>query len=926
MNNAVTDRNLLVGILSLQMGFVTEAQLISAMQAWIFRKTEKIEDILLSQQAIQPENKLFLASMAEQFITLHHNDPAQGLASLSSAGVVQQQLKTLEDDDLSQSITRIETIRTSDNSRKIEVNADTITLRQGRPDGSKRFQILRPHAKGGLGQVSVAEDRELHREVALKEIQPAYAADQNSRARFMMEAEVTGRLEHPGIVPVYSLGKTETGSPFYVMRFVKGDSLKEAIDRLYNDTDKLTDDQKRMALRQLLRRLVDVCNAIEYAHSRGVLHRDLKPGNIMLGKYGETLVVDWGLAKTGPKSVAHTASDEATFLPLSADSSTQTQMGTIVGTLAFMSPEQAEGRLNDLGPTSDVYCLGATLYCILTGKAPIPKLAPAEMIERIRKGLVSPPKTLNPDTPAALQAICQKAMAIRQTDRYRTAASLANDLELWLADEPVPAYAEPMIQRAARWVKKHRSLVTTLAGILITSVIALTTIVFIVRRQNVVLRDAYNQITVAQNLVTQERDTAIEQRDLAVNNLEVARTLAIAMLDKAESRLSKGDASPSTLIEVRSDLTEMAFENYKKLYESNPDDRQFRWEYGKIARVSGNLKRTIRQLETANERIRLSLELQNRVPADQRTPAESDYLAETYRELATNLVTAGKLSEAKEAIVRSTEVIDSLRKSFPENVNYGRTVALAWLEEVEIETNQHHFERASELATAAFAEFIKLADSDEPNPLDLLMALFCRCHQVEILLRSSKLPEASIAAKETMTLVREKLVEQPSDPFLPQSLIAILLASSEIELLTDGDLATATVWTDEALQTIATLKKSMRSAALVQDEARAFCFKAEALRKQAKLTLAAEAIENGRKLAETLVKNVDIPLHNYLMFQVQWEQARLFEAEGKTAEANQRLSEAIETLKKASEQSSDNVEYQQRLRQISAIHSPTKSE
>ena len=168
-----------------------------------------------------------------------------------------------------------------------------------------RFHILRPHAEGGLGKVSVARDEELGREVALKEIKAAHAHHQDSRARFLLEAEITGGLEHPGIVPVYGLGKYDDGRPFYAMRFIRGDSLKEAVDRYHNVSGTLRAPAKSgtrnvpdtIELRKLLGRFLDVCNAIAYAHSRGVLHRDLKPGNIMLGKFGETLVVDWGLAK-----------------------------------------------------------------------------------------------------------------------------------------------------------------------------------------------------------------------------------------------------------------------------------------------------------------------------------------------------------------------------------------------------------------------------------------------------------------------------------------------------------------------------------------------------------------------------------------------------------------------------------------------------
>src|SRR5262249_21402545 len=163
----------------------------------------------------------------------------------------------------------------------------------------QRFRVLRPHAQGGLGAVFVALDTELHREVALKQIQDRYAEDPDSRDRFLLEAEVTGRLEHPGVVPVYGLGRDAQGRPFYAMRLVKGQSLKEAIDHFHEAEDRDGRDprQRNLALRQLLNRFVAVCNVMAYAHSRGVIHRDLKPANILLGLYGETLVVDWGLGK-----------------------------------------------------------------------------------------------------------------------------------------------------------------------------------------------------------------------------------------------------------------------------------------------------------------------------------------------------------------------------------------------------------------------------------------------------------------------------------------------------------------------------------------------------------------------------------------------------------------------------------------------------
>src|SRR5262249_18729890 len=154
------------------------------------------------------------------------------------------------------------------------------------------------HAKGGLGEVHVARDEELQRDVALKRLQQQFAHDSESRRRFLREAEVTGRLEHPGIVPVYGMVQDADGQPCYAMRFIEGESLKDAIDRFYKPGQGRRDPgEQSQTLRRLLGRFVAVCNAISYGHSRGILHRDLKPGNIMLGKFGETLVVDWGLAR-----------------------------------------------------------------------------------------------------------------------------------------------------------------------------------------------------------------------------------------------------------------------------------------------------------------------------------------------------------------------------------------------------------------------------------------------------------------------------------------------------------------------------------------------------------------------------------------------------------------------------------------------------
>jgi tRNA A-37 threonylcarbamoyl transferase component Bud32 len=326
-----------------------------------------------------------------------------------------------------------------------------------------RYDLRHLHARGGLGEVHVAWDRELNREVALKRIRQERAGDGESRRRFLLEAEITGKLEHPGVVPVYGLGQNVAGEPCYAMRFIQGETLKDALDRFHaSGQSAQAAGERSLLLRQLLNRFVAVCNTLAYAHSRGIVHRDLKPANILLGKYGETLVVDWGLAKPFVRTEAERSTGEETLAPTSGGTSSEgaTQVGQALGTPAYMSPEQAEGRWGEVGPPSDLYSLGATLYTLLTGQAPFQGQSQQEVLAKARRGEVPPLHRVKAGVPRPLEAICLKAMALRPEDRYATALELAADVEHWLADEPVGAWREPWTLRARRWVRRHRTLAT----------------------------------------------------------------------------------------------------------------------------------------------------------------------------------------------------------------------------------------------------------------------------------------------------------------------------------------------------------------------------------------------------------------------------------------------------------------------------------
>lgn len=379
-----------------------------------------------------------------------------------------------------------------------------------------RFRILRPHESGGLGNVYLAEDEEVRRTVALKEIRPEYVHDPNVQARFLAEAEITGRLEHPGIVPVYGLGRYPDGRPFYATRFIEGESLAAAIELFHRGRPA---DPSRAGehwdLRKLLGRFVSACHTIAYAHSRGVVHRDVKPAHIMLGPYGETFVVDWGLAKQMGKSIAASPGEAAPARPSRwAAGRSETLPGASFGTPQYMSPEQAAGRPDQVGPASDVYSLGATLYCLLTGKAPQTDAKLPNLVEKVQRGVFPHPRQVNRSVPAALEAIALTAMALRPADRYRSPRELAEDVERWLADEPVNAYRDPPTVRLERWVRKNRML----AGLLLAMSAIVATAVIACLAVEAEQENAEHMRTLREEAVTQ-RDRAQRFRYVAEMNL-----------------------------------------------------------------------------------------------------------------------------------------------------------------------------------------------------------------------------------------------------------------------------------------------------------------------------------------------------------------------------------------------------------------------
>ncbi|MEK6235335.1 MAG: protein kinase, partial [Planctomycetales bacterium] len=410
------------------------------------------------------------------------------------------------------------------------------------------YALYRVHAEGGLGKIWLARDEQLNREVALKELKPESARRGPARTRFVKEAQVTGQLEHPSIVPVYDLAHCEeTGNPFYTMRFVRGPTLRDAVADYHKQ--ETSEEADPLARPRLLNAFVSVCQAVGYAHSRGVVHRDLKPDNVVLGDFGEVLVLDWGLAKM----VDDGEDDSSPGVAVSKEARTdETAAGRIMGTPAYMAPEQASGRLDLIDGRTDIYGLGAVLFEILTGRPPHQGANAAEVLTRIVEGDSPSPVAAEPSVPAGLAAVCEKAMAHAAADRYAKASELAEDVQRWMADEPVTVHQDTRPQQVARWMRKHRSWTQAgAAALMLVTFVSMAAVVLVnrafesERRQRYLAEsaqsDEFSQRRAAQDAqkkAENSQQTAEQARknvERAHGNAEDARRNAETARRKAES-------------------------------------------------------------------------------------------------------------------------------------------------------------------------------------------------------------------------------------------------------------------------------------------------------------------------------------------------------------------------------------------------------
>jgi len=565
--------DLLAGLLAYQLRLVSAGTLAWYVQHLTTTPDARLLLFLTERKVITGADRDLLEKLLESILQAHAGDGRAALESFGGQAAAEEAFaRAVQPTEAGWAPSSAETLVADELPHGLP--------RQITPETAGRYTRGSEYARGGIGRILLVHDEQIGRDVILKELLPHRAVDPTDTtlsrlddqkspgsplrqsasmlARFLQEAKITGQLEHPSIVPVYELGLRTDGQLYYTMKLVRGDTLSVAIANCKTFNDRLA----------LLRSYLDVCEAMAYAHAKGVVHRDLKPSNIMVGEFGECVVLDWGLAKMRKGKDAHAKDMERTASHLNIDTETlaaaKTRPQDVLGTPLYMSPEQARGESETVSYPSDVYSLGVILYEMLSGSTPHRWTNSHDTVRRVATLPVPPVAKSAPRTPPELAAICDKALQFELEDRYASAKELAKDLSRFLEGAVVDAYAYSVLDQLKRIYRQHKpSVLATLgatAAILMMGVVAYV-------------------------IVLRAWDNEREQRLIAQENEQVARTAeqnAVTARETADA--ARGEAEFNAYITrlqlAQRDLNGLDFRNARtNLWEAPAGFRGAEWSF-----------------------------------------------------------------------------------------------------------------------------------------------------------------------------------------------------------------------------------------------------------------------------------------------------------------------------------------------------------
>ena len=517
------------------------------------------------------------------------------------------------------------------------------------------YEVARELARGGMGVVFLARQVSLNRPVALKMILAGQLADDTDVKRFYTEAEAAANLDHPGIVPIYEVGQHE-GQHYFSMGFVEGQSLSQRLA------------EGPLPSREAAALLVKVAEAIDYAHRRGVIHRDLKPGNILLDPSGNPRVTDFGLAKKVEGDSALTAS------------------GQIMGTPSYMPPEQAGGNRGEVGPAADVYALGATLYALVTGRPPFQAATAMDTVLQVIGEEPVPPRRLNPGVPRDVETICLKCLEKEPARRYAAAADLADELRRYLDGKPILARPVGPAERAWRWSKRNRlaaSLLTVVAVLTAAGTATITVLWLRAERSHheavtagEQTRRALGEAVAAGERADRARDEAVAAGHRAEASAATARRAVSDYLDRITEN---PQLKRPGLIGLRRDLLTHALSYYEGFLRESASDPMLRAETALAQRRAATILLELGDTNRAIEAARRAVELFEPLARDRPDSVEDRHqLAHSLQALADALRATRQVDEALAAYRRAAGIREELLRAEPGNIDYALDLATTW--------------------------------------------------------------------------------------------------------------------------------------------------------------------------------------------------------------------------------------------------------